>query len=69
MIKLILQALLKSAQHLHEKREGSGSGSVSLTNAYGRPKNLKILLIRNTANAKSYLAPTNRGKGDNDSQF
>jgi hypothetical protein len=28
----ILQALFQSAQHIYEKREGSGSGSVPLTN-------------------------------------
>ncbi len=48
---------LRSAQHLYEKREGSGSGdrsgSITLTNGSGsgRPKNMRILRIRipNTA--------------------
>jgi hypothetical protein len=36
----ILQTLFQSAQHLYEKREGSGSGSIPLTNRSrsGRPK-------------------------------
>jgi hypothetical protein len=33
----ILQALFQSAQHIYEKREGSGAG---------RPKNMRILRIR-----------------------
>jgi hypothetical protein len=38
-----LQALFQSAQHLFEKREGSGPGSVPLTNrnGSGRPKNMR----------------------------
>ena len=37
MLKFILQALFQSAQHLNEKREGSGSGagSIPLTNESG----------------------------------
>jgi hypothetical protein len=45
-----LQALFHSAQHIYEKREGSGSGSAPLTNGSGsgsgRPK---IIRIPNTA--------------------
>jgi hypothetical protein len=36
----ILQALFQSAQHLYEKREGSGS--IPLTNGSGRLKNMRI---------------------------
>ncbi len=32
MLKFYLQALFQSAQHIYEKREGSGHGSVPLTN-------------------------------------
>jgi hypothetical protein len=53
MLKFILHGLFKSAQHLYEKREGSGagSGSIPLTNGFGRPESMGILLIRipNTA--------------------
>ncbi len=59
MLQFYLHALFQSAQHLYEKRDGSGSragsgaGSVLLTNGYGsgRPKNMRILWIRipNTA--------------------
>ncbi len=48
----ILQALFQSAQHLYEKREGSGSRSIPLTNGSGRPKNIRIrvrIRIPNTA--------------------
>ncbi len=40
----LLQALFQSAQHLYEKREGSGSRSIPLTNGSGsgRPKNMRI---------------------------
>ncbi len=40
----ILQPLFRSAQHIYEKREGSGSGSVPLTSGSGsrRPKNIRI---------------------------
>ncbi len=43
-----MQELFQSAKHLYEKREGSGSGSVPLTNrsGSGRPKNMRILRIR-----------------------
>jgi hypothetical protein len=34
---LIFQALFQSAEHLYEKREGSGSGSVPLTNGSESP--------------------------------
>jgi hypothetical protein len=50
----ILQALFQAAQHLYEKREGSGavSGSIPLINGSGsgsgRPKNMRIR-IPNTA--------------------
>ncbi len=44
MLNFILQALFQSAQHLYEKREGSGSGPVPLTNGsgsgFGRLKNV-----------------------------
>ncbi len=53
MLNPILQVLFQSAQHLHEKREGSESGSVPLP--YGsrsgswRPKNMRIRIrIPNT---------------------
>jgi hypothetical protein len=55
MLKFILHGLFQSAQHLYEKREGSGarSGSIPLTNGFGsgRPENMGILRIRipNTA--------------------
>jgi hypothetical protein len=46
----VLQILFQSAQHIYEKREGSGSVSsaVLLTNGSGswRPKNMRILRIR-----------------------
>jgi hypothetical protein len=49
----ILQALFQSSQHIYEKREGSGSGSLPMTNGSGsrRSKNMQILRIRipNTA--------------------
>ncbi len=32
MLKFYLQALFQSVQHIYEKREGSGHGSVPLTN-------------------------------------
>jgi hypothetical protein len=40
--------MLQSAQHLCEKREGSGFGSIHPTNrsGFGRPKNMVILRIR-----------------------
>jgi hypothetical protein len=43
-----LQALFQSAQHIYEKRAGSGSGSIHLTNGSGsgRPKNMRVLRIR-----------------------
>jgi hypothetical protein len=39
----ILQALFQSAQHIYEKRKGSGSGFVPLNNGSGsgRPKNMR----------------------------
>jgi hypothetical protein len=45
---MFLQALFQSAQHIYEKREGSGAGSVPLTygSRSGRPKKLRILRIR-----------------------
>ncbi len=41
-----MQALFQSAQHLSEKREGSGAGYTPLTNGpgFGRPKNMRIRL-------------------------
>jgi hypothetical protein len=44
-LNFILQALFKSAQHLYEKKEGSGSGFIPMTNGSGsgRPKNMRIL--------------------------
>jgi hypothetical protein len=44
----ILQALFQSAQHLYEKREGSGSIPILLTTESGswRPKNMRLLRIR-----------------------
>jgi hypothetical protein len=54
-VKMFLQGLIQSAQHIYEKSEGSGagsgagSGSVPLTNGSGsgsgRPKNMRILRI------------------------
>ncbi len=41
-----MQALFLSAQHIYEKREGSGAGSVPLINGSRRPKNIRILRIR-----------------------
>ncbi len=45
-----MHVLFQSAQHIYEKREGSGAGSVSLPNGSrsgpGRPKNMLILWIR-----------------------
>jgi hypothetical protein len=40
----ILQTLFQTAQHLYERREGSVSGSVPLTNGCGsgRPKNVLV---------------------------
>jgi hypothetical protein len=40
VLKLILQALFQSAQHLYEKKEGSGS--VPLTNGSRKPKNISL---------------------------
>jgi len=38
-----LQALFQSAQHLYEKKEGSGARSVHLTRSGSwRPKNIRI---------------------------
>ncbi len=48
MLKFYLQALFQSAQHLYEKREGSGS--IPLTNGSGgsgRPKNIRIRIPNN----------------------
>jgi hypothetical protein len=60
-LNVILQALFQSAQHIYEKREGSGSGFVPLTNGSGsgRPKNMRILRIRilNTVPLLTYLLP------------
>ncbi len=46
MLKFFWLALFQSAQNFHEKREGSGAGSVSLplTNGSGswKPKNMQI---------------------------
>jgi hypothetical protein len=38
------QSLFQSVQHLYEKREGSGSGSIPLTNGSGpgSPKNMRF---------------------------
>jgi hypothetical protein len=65
-LNFILQALFQSAQHIYEKREGSGagsgsgasSGSVPLTNGSGsgKPKNMRVLRIRNRLNTVSYLS-------------
>jgi hypothetical protein len=60
---LILQALFQSAQHIYEKREGSGAGSVPLTKGSrsGRPKNMRIwfpIRIHNTGWRRTCLAPT-----------
>jgi hypothetical protein len=53
---VILQALFQSAQHIYEKREGSGAGSGSVRLSNGsvsgsiRPKNMRIRSrIPNTA--------------------
>ncbi len=45
---LCLNVILQSAQHIYEKKEGYGAGSVPLTNGSGsgRPKNMRILRIR-----------------------
>jgi hypothetical protein len=58
--------LFQSTKHDYEKREGSHSGSVALTNVSGsgRPKNIKILRIRirfqiqilNTATKSRYVS-------------
>ncbi len=37
----ILQALFQSAQHIYEKREGSGSGPLTNGSGSGRPKNMR----------------------------
>jgi hypothetical protein len=49
----ILQALFQVAQHLYEKRERTGSGSITLTKGSGscRSKNLQIC-IRNTGETR-----------------
>ncbi len=43
-----LQSSFQSAQHLYEKREGLGSGSIPLTDrsGSGSPKNMRFLWIR-----------------------
>jgi hypothetical protein len=43
-LNVILQSLFQFAQHIYEKREGSGAGSATLTNGSGsgRPKNKRI---------------------------
>jgi hypothetical protein len=45
---LFCRHFFQSAQHIYEKREGSGVGSAPLTNesGSGRPKNMRILRIR-----------------------
>ncbi len=42
----IVQALYQSAQHLYEKKEGSGSAPLTNESESGRPKNMRILRIR-----------------------
>ncbi len=42
----IFLALFESAQHLYEKREGSGAGSIPLTNEFGSPAR-KLFSIQN----------------------
>ncbi len=53
VLKFYFAGIVHSAHHVYEKREGSGSGSVPLTNGSGsgRSKNMRILRIRilNTA--------------------
>jgi hypothetical protein len=39
------------ASIIYEKREGSGAGSIPLTNGFGRPKNMRILRLRIPNNA------------------
>ncbi len=47
----------QSAQHLYEKREGSGAGSVPLTNGSGsgRPKNIRIRIPNTVFNSLTGL--------------
>ncbi len=40
-----MQALFQSAQHIYEKREGSGSVPLTKGSGSGRPKNMRILRI------------------------
>ncbi len=49
----MLQALAQSAQHIYEKKEGSGSGSVPLTNGSGsgRPQNMRIRIPNTSKNS------------------
>jgi hypothetical protein len=44
----ILRSIFQSAQHLYEKREGSGSIPLTNGSGSGRPKNMRILRIPNT---------------------
>jgi hypothetical protein len=46
VLKFYFASIIQFAQHLYEKREGSGTGtgSVLLTNGSGRPKIMRILL-------------------------
>jgi hypothetical protein len=43
VLKFFLQALFQSAQHLYEKRDGSGSVLQTNGSGSGRPKNMPIL--------------------------
>ncbi len=48
VLKFNFAGLFQFAQHIYEKREGSGSGSAPLTNGSGsgRPKSMRLLRIR-----------------------
>ena len=68
----ILQALCQGAQHLYEKREGSGSGTIPLTNGYRygsvRPKNIPNTdsfrhLAKNAREAVGVYASGIHGRG------
>jgi hypothetical protein len=48
MLKFYFAGIVSVRSNIHKKRDGSGAGSVPLTNVSksGRPKNMRILRIR-----------------------
>jgi hypothetical protein len=50
----ILQAFFQSAQHLYEKREGSGSSPLTNGSRSWRPKNIRIQIHNPARNSPTY---------------